>query len=400
MRMIAFRRCLAAVAAVLAAGQAAAQAPDLSKMDVVERSTPAGPVALVDGEPIDREDFLRTYQKHLADVVQMTGRTDMDNEFRVRAGLSTLGELIRRSLLVREAASRGLKAADPEVIKVYQEKLARFQKEMEKAGKAAPTEADVLKAAGQTREEALDSIRRQLLESKAAEAIAKATNIKVKEGDVTEFYNNNPELFKQSGQIHLNQILVRPKPDPQKADENAWKAAESAVAKARARILAGESFGAVARAVSEAPDAAKDGDMGMLPVAQLPPFFVEPAKAMKPGDISGVFRSPFGAHLIRLVEVADSKDVSLEEAKPRIRAMLENVKAEEAVDKFLEPIVNDQSRVRIFLQIERTIAALTFKGGKLEAQTAGDAAKPAAKTGSKQPAKPAPAAKNGGKKGK
>ena len=30
MRMIAFRRCLAAVAAVLAAGQAAAQAPDLA----------------------------------------------------------------------------------------------------------------------------------------------------------------------------------------------------------------------------------------------------------------------------------------------------------------------------------------------------------------------------------
>lgn len=352
-----FAVVLTAVLALLA-GAAGAQAPDLSRMDIVERSTPDGPVAIVEGVPIDREDFLRTYERHLAEVSRLAGQKALRDEDRVRIGLTTLGELIRREILVKEAGRRGLKVPEGEVDKAYTEKLRRFTEELKAAGKASPTEQEVLALAGQTREDARESIRRQLLEIEAARALQKERGGTVADKEVREFFDNRPEMFKQPGGMRVSQMLFRPKPSVQKADEAAWKAAESLAERARARVLAGEKFDVVARDVSEAADAAEGGDMGLVPAEQLPPFFVEVLRGMKPGEISKVFRSQYGAHVLRLVETSDEKAVSFDDAKARIRQILEGVKTEDAVNDFIEPIVNDPDRTKIFVQLERTLRLL------------------------------------------
>lgn len=352
-----FAVVLTAVLALLA-GAAGAQAPDLSRMDIVERSTPDGPVAIVEGVPIDREDFLRTYERHLAEVSRLAGQKALRDEDRVRIGLTTLGELIRREILVKEAGRRGLKVPEGEVDKAYTEKLRRFTEELKAAGKASPTEQEVLALAGQTREDARESIRRQLLEIEAARALQKERGGTVADKEVREFFDNRPEMFKQPGGMRVSQMLFRPKPSVQKADEAAWKAAESLAERARARVLAGEKFEVVARDVSEAADAAEGGDMGLVPAEQLPPFFVEVLRGMKPGEISKVFRSQYGAHVLRLVETSDEKAVSFDDAKARIRQILEGVKTEDAVNDFIEPIVNDPDRTKIFVQLERTLRLL------------------------------------------
>jgi len=359
MVLFAVRRFLAAGLMMCAAVPALAQAPDLGKLDIVERSTPGGPVAFVDGVAISREDYLDTYRRHVTEVAMLAHDNKPSDEFRVRAGLTTLGELIRRQILVAEAQKRGLKISDAEVDTAYAEKLKRFQEGMKKPDGPVPSEEDVLKVAGQSRQEARESLRRQLLEEKMATELAKEKGAKVTDKEIAEFYTKKPELFKRAGEMHLNQILIAVK-GGQKADEATWKAAEETAKKARARILAGEKFDVVAKDMSQSPDAAKGGDMGMMPVEQLPPFFVDLAKAMKPGDVSEPFRSPYGVHVIRLVETAASKDVTLEEAKPKIRAMMEQMRKDEAVDKFIEPIVNDSKRTQMFLQLERTLAAITF----------------------------------------
>lgn len=348
---------LAAVLALLA-GAAGAQAPDLSRMDIVERSTPDGPVAIVDGAPIDREDFLRTYERHLAEVSRMAGQKALRDEDRVRIGLTTLGELIRREILVKEAARRGLKVPEGEVDKAYTEKLRRFTEELKAAGKASPTEQEVLALAGQTREAARESIRSQLLEIEAARALQKERGGAVTDKEVREFFDKRPEMFKQPGGVRVSQMLFRPKPSVQKADEAAWKAAEGLADRARARVLAGEKFEVVARDMSEAADAAEGGDMGLVPSEQLPPFFAEVLRGMKPGEISKVFRSQYGAHVLRLVETSDERAVSFDEAKGRIRQILEGVKTEDAVNDFIEPIVNDPERTKMFVHLERTLRLL------------------------------------------
>lgn len=344
-------------ALILGAATVLGQAPDISRMDVVERSVPAGPVALVDGVAIEGQEFLRDYRRHLINVMQMVGDPELDDEFRVHAGLTILGEMIRNEILLKEAGRRNLSVTDSELHAEYNQKLEHFSRLLEAETGAKPTEAQILEKAGQTREQALESVRSQLLVEKISEILVKDKGGSVSTADARTYYEKNPQLFQTAGGIHLHQILLLPKPSPAKADESSWKKTEEQMDRVRARILAGEQFAAVARDVSEAPDASKGGDMGMLMASELPPFFVEMARQMKPGDISGVFRSQYGVHLIRLIDTEPAEIVSFDEAEERIKRVLMRVKMEEAVLQFCEPIVNDGNRTKIFIQLERTLGA-------------------------------------------
>lgn len=349
---------VALVMFTLSAGFGAAQAPDIKSMDVVERSVPDGPVAIIDGVPIAGRDFIQDYRRHLGNVMNLVRNPDVNDEFRVHAGLTILGDMIRAEILVKEAERRKITVPEADVQADYANKLKHFSEMLKKEGGGEASEAQILEKAGQTRDEALASIRRQLLVAKISDQIAKEEGIKVSSEEVRTYYEKNPQLFQMPGRIHLSQILAVPKPSAAKADESAWKKAEEKMERARARVLAGEQFAAVARDTSEAPDAAKGGDMGMVMASGLPPFFVELASKMKPGDISGVFRSEFGVHVIRLSESEPSQVVALEEAAEKIKLVLMRAKTEEAVLKFCEPIVNDTDRTQIFIQLERTLAVL------------------------------------------
>lgn len=351
------RNMALAVMVVFISSVAVAQAPDLKKMDVVERSVPAGPVAIVDKVPIEGKEFLSEYRRNLKNVMHMVNAPELTDDFRVRAALTILGDMIRYEILLQEAKRRGTSVPDADIDKAYQDKLQYFEEMLTKEGGEKPTETQVLEQAGQTREQARASLREQLLVERVSEAIAKDKGNDVTDVEVREYYEKNPQLFQQPGRMQITQILAIPKPSAAKADEGAWKKAEETAEHARARIMAGEQFATVARDMSEAPDASRGGDLGMLSVSELPPFFVEVAAAMKPGDLSGVFRSEFGVHVIKLLESEVADTVSFEKAKPVIRRMLHRVKVDDVVLDFCEPIVNDGERTKIFIQLDRTLAA-------------------------------------------
>jgi len=346
-----------ALITVFVSALAVAQAPDLKSMDVVERSVPAGPVAIVNGTPIEGADFIHEYKRNLVNVSQMVGAPELTDEFRVRAGLTILGDMIRHEILLQEAKRRNLTVPEADIEEAYQKKLHHFEEMLKQESGKTPTEKEILAKAGQTLEEAKTSLRDQLMVERITEAIAKDKGVAVTDEEAREYYEKNPELFQQPGRMQIAQILIVPKPSAAKAEESAWKKAEETAERARARILAGEQFAAVARDMSEAPDASQGGDLGMIPINELPPFFTDLAKAMKPGDLSGVFRSEFGVHLIKLLDIADADMVSLEKATPVIKRMLLRVKTDDAVLDFCEPIVNDLEQTKIFIQLDRTLAA-------------------------------------------
>ncbi len=63
----------------------------------------------------------------------------------------------------------------------------------------------------------------------------------------------------------------------------------------------GMEFAEVAATFSEAPDALKGGDLGWRPAARLPTLFANAASKLKPGEYSGILRSPNGFHILKLV---------------------------------------------------------------------------------------------------
>jgi peptidyl-prolyl cis-trans isomerase SurA len=90
---------------------------------------------------------------------------------------------------------------------------------------------------------------------------------------------------------------------PEQASPVQINARKARADEALAQIRSGKEFKEVAAAFSDAPDGIKGGDLGWRTPARLPVVFVDAAKAMKPGDISPVLRSPGGFHIVKLVDV-------------------------------------------------------------------------------------------------
>jgi len=343
--------------AVLLAAAALAQAPDLSRMDVVERSVPDGPVAMVDGSPVSSDDFLYLYQTQLA-LVTGGGQQPADDRTRVEIALHALRELLQREVLYKEAQRRGLTVTEDALDANYARRLSALQERWAAQGEAPRTEAEILAESGQTREEARASMRKLMLINQAFDAIIRESNIEVGDAEVETFYRARMELFERPNRMHLRQIFVRPKTVGREPDEAAWEEARARIDRARARIRAGESFETVARSASDAADRDQGGDMGPVPTDALPPFYAEPALRMNPGEISDIIRSPHGFHIIQLVSREEGDTAPLEEVREDIWRILRENKADEILERFCEPILGDSRRTRVFLHLDPALLAV------------------------------------------
>ncbi len=98
-------------------------------------------------------------------------------------------------------------------------------------------------------------------------------------------------------EFDLSHILIRV---PEQASPEQLRDRRARAEKALAQITGGTDFRQVAASFSEAPDAVQGGAMGWRELTRLPTIFAEIVKAMKPGELSGILRSPNGLHIVRL----------------------------------------------------------------------------------------------------
>lgn len=100
-------------------------------------------------------------------------------------------------------------------------------------------------------------------------------------------------------EYNLSHILVQV---PEKASPEQIQARRARADQALAQLRGGADFRQVAAAFSEAPDAVQGGNLGWRDAARLPAIFAEAAQKLKPGEVSDVFRSPNGFHILRVNE--------------------------------------------------------------------------------------------------
>ena len=161
--------------------------------------------------------------------------------------------------------------------------------------------------------------RRDLLVERVLESVVLA-GIEIDPESVRAFYEQHPAQFTEGGGVRARHILIGVSPDAAES--------EKAGARERARGLRleaenGADFGALAREHSDDPGSASGGgDLGLVVEGQTVPAFEAALFALEPGELSGIVETPFGFHVIQMIERQDDRLVPFEEASGPIRDLL------------------------------------------------------------------------------
>jgi len=138
--------------------------------------------------------------------------------------------------------------------------------------------------------------------------------VTVDEREIDAWIARHREARERPEEVRASQILLRTEAD---------------ALEARRRILGGEPFADVARAVSLSPDAERGGDLGFFARGQMPPEFDEAAFALPRGELSGVVESPWGFHLFLVTDRRPARASGDGEYRDEVRLALLASKREE-----------------------------------------------------------------------
>ncbi|MGE0011355.1 MAG: peptidylprolyl isomerase [Azoarcus sp.] len=135
----------------------------------------------------------------------------------------------------------------------------------------------------------------------------------------------------QLEQTHARHILIKT------SEVLSDTEAEARLVALRERVVNGADFGELAKANSADLSAARGGDLGWVNPGDTVPEFERAMNALKPGDVSAPVRSPFGWHLIQVME-RRLQDVTEERKRNAARAILRERKADAAYDDWLRQL--------------------------------------------------------------
>jgi len=157
--------------------------------------------------------------------------------------------------------------------------------------------------------------------------------INVTDAEVKAYFEKNKAEFSEPESVKASHILVKV---PQDADEKAWKDAEAKIKDIKKKLDGGADFAKLAQEMSDDPGSkAKGGDLGFFSKGRMVPEFEAAAFALKPGEVSQPVKTPFGYHLIKVVEKKDAHEKSFDEVKDQVKQNLLNQKRREALDAML-----------------------------------------------------------------
>ena len=145
---------------------------------------------------------------------------------------------------------------------------------------------------------------------------------------VDERNRNQPTVVDQT---HARHILIKVNEQTSEAD------ARTKIDRLRERLVAGAGFEDLARANSEDASGAKGGDLGWISPGDTVPDFEHALDKLAMNEISEPVRTPFGWHLIQVLE-RRKQDVTQERRREEARKAIRQRKSDEQFDEFVRQL--------------------------------------------------------------
>ena len=268
-----------------AAGLGAAAFGLLIPSDKKPTPLPENVVAVVNGDMILRDDYLR-----LLAGFERDSRNPVDRDTRQHV----LDRMIEEELLVQRALDLGLAQVDRRV-------------------------------------------RADLTSSLIASVVSTAEEHDPSQEELRAFYRDQLDFFERPGRLRVAQILFRVGPD--QTDSLVLEKAESA----RNELLEGQPFEAVEAKygdpqISPLPDTLLPG---MKLREYIGPSALEAVRQLAPGEISEPVRSGMGFHLLRVIDATPAIQPPFEEIEPQIRSEWVRRAGDQALRDYLDQLRAD-----------------------------------------------------------
>lgn len=310
----------------------------------VARSSSGAPAASTNADEIVARVNSDVILRRDLDMVTRNVRLDLARRGQSLSAAETaqlerrvLEDMVDRLLLLQEAKAHAPADLDS--------RLANALGGMEKrAGGAAALQA-MLDEAGISAISYTNQMRDNLLiEGRLNELFQR--EIKISPEQAREFYDKNPEQFRQPEVVRASHILILVPPNAPEAVKAEKRAQIDVI---RTRLEMGEKFADVAREVSEdSGSAAHGGDLGYFPRGRMVPEFEEAAFSLPTNQLSSVVTTQYGHHLILVTDKRAARTVPFEEAQTNIIQYLALEQRPQVVRSHLEQL-RQNAKIEILL---------------------------------------------------
>jgi len=281
-------------------------------------------VARVNDQDIKGDIIFRELKKAVAQYKKRGMPLTIEQE--KSAAKTLIDDEIGRTLLVLKAKAMGVKVSE----KMLQKRL----REVKEKFKSDSIFEHRLSERGMTvdqykQELEIDMYMDQLIKNKIE------PNIKITEKDSQAYYDTNKNKFTTQEKVRASIMLLKFNPKKGKAGEQAvLKKFESILD----QVNNGADFGALAKQHSQDSLASKGGDLGFFTQKQMLPAFSSRAFKMKVGEVSEVFRTGHGFHVIKVTDRKAGVLSPFAAEKEKIEKFLVNKKISQATRDYIETL--------------------------------------------------------------
>lgn len=165
----------------------------------------------------------------------------------------------------------------------------------------------------------------------------------ISDSEIEAYLDTQAKQGFRGEQLRLAHILIAV---PEQATADNLDALRRKAEEVLQKLQNGAPFAQIAAGYSDARDALQGGEIGWRPLNQLPPLFADALAPLKPGQVTGILRSPSGFHILKLLDRRDV-DAPVIITQTHVRHIL--IKTSELVSE-------DDARNRL-LEIKRAIDA-------------------------------------------
>jgi len=142
-----------------------------------------------------------------------------------------------------------------------------------------------------------DDIRQDIILNRLREREVDS-RVQISDSELENFIAAQSGVAADSEEINVAQILLRV---PENSASERVDATRARADELMTQLKGGADFARVAASFSNAPEALQGGELGWRNTDRLPTLFIDAIKGLKPGDVTPVFRSPNGFHILKVL---------------------------------------------------------------------------------------------------